>query len=98
MAPDNQLTQFILTASRTTLNEALLRHLAEARNLRKQIGELLDLWVEETWQAELLSWVKEHGEALAAELKSGPNIFALPQHIHGAPHWRRRVPKYIRKA
>jgi len=53
---------FLLSASRTTLQSFELSRLAHAANLRKEIAELLDQWLEENTSAMLARWLIEQRE------------------------------------
>jgi hypothetical protein len=67
--------EFLLSASRNSLQSYELSRLSHAANLRKEIGALLDLWMEENSAAMLARWLMEQRErpqqvqedALAAE-------------------------------
>lgn len=86
------LLTFLLDGTRQQHQDTMLRHMANERNLRKQISESLDQWIEEAWRAELLRWFIEYGPDLAAGLKAGPDIFALPKRKKWRPThpaWRR---------
>ena len=54
--------EFLLSASRNSLQSYELSRLNHAANLRKEIGALLDLWVEENSAAMLARWLMEQGE------------------------------------
>jgi hypothetical protein len=54
--------EFLLSASRTSLQSYELSRLSHAANLRKEIGALLDLWMEENSAAMLARWLMEQGE------------------------------------
>jgi hypothetical protein len=54
--------EFLLSASRTTLQSYELSRLAHAANLRKEIGELLDQYMEESTSAMLARWLIEQRE------------------------------------
>ena len=49
--------EFLITASRNTLQSYELSRLGHASNLRKEIGELLDQWLEENTSAMLARWL-----------------------------------------
>ncbi len=49
--------EFLLTASRNTLQSYELSRLGHASNLRKEIGDLLDAWLEENTSAMLARWL-----------------------------------------
>jgi len=53
---------FLLTASRSSLQSYELSRLSHAANLRKEIRQLLDSWVEENSAAMLARWLIEHRE------------------------------------
>jgi hypothetical protein len=50
---------FLLSASRNSLQSYELSRLSHAANLRKEIGQLLDSWLEETAAAMLARWLIE---------------------------------------
>lgn len=54
--------EFLLSASHTTLQSFELSRLAHASNLRKEITELLDQWLEENTSAMLARWLIEQHE------------------------------------
>ena len=54
--------EFLLSASRTSLQSYELSRLSHAANLRKEIGALLDLWMEENSAAMLARWLMDQGE------------------------------------
>ncbi len=54
--------EFLLSASRNSLQSYELSRLSHAANLRKEIGALFDLWVEENSAAMLARWLMEQGE------------------------------------
>ena len=76
--------EFLLSASRNSLQNYELSRLSHAANLRKEIGALLDLWIEENSAAMLARWLMEqrerpqqsHEDTLAAE--------TLPKNGHTA--------------
>jgi hypothetical protein len=51
--------EFLLSASRNSLQSFELSRLSHAANLRKEIGQLLDSWLEETAAAMLARWLME---------------------------------------
>jgi hypothetical protein len=60
--------EFLLTASRNTLQSYELSRLGHASNLRKEIGELLDQWLDENASAMLARWlIKQRALAQATE-------------------------------
>lgn len=95
---DNKaLIGFILTASQASVKDALLRHLAESRNVRKQIAVLLDDWVEETAQTMVYDFFITHGEEITSgldrkERSALPSAqpFALPKAFNKPRTWRKR--------
>jgi len=52
--------EFLLSASRNTLQSYELSRLALASNLRKEAGPILDQWVEELASAMMARWLLEH--------------------------------------
>lgn len=70
--------EFLLSASRTTLQSYELSRLAHAANLRKEIGELLDQCIEESTSAILARWLIEQREraALSATIPETPEAAA----------------------
>src|SRR5277367_1218535 len=54
--------EFLLTASRNTLQSYELSRLSHAANVRKEIGSLLDQWLEENSNAMLARWLIEQRE------------------------------------
>src|SRR5690348_12680723 len=54
--------EFLLSASRNSLQSYELSRLSHAANLRKEIGALLDQWVEENACAMLARWLIEQRE------------------------------------
>jgi hypothetical protein len=58
--------EFLLTASRNSLQSYELSRLSHAANLRKEITQLLESWVEENSAAMLARWLIEHGDRAPA--------------------------------
>ena len=54
--------EFLLSASRNSLQSYELSRLSHAANLRKEIGQLLDSWLEENAAAMLARWLMEKRE------------------------------------
>lgn len=54
--------EFLLSASRTTLQSYELSRLAHAANLRKEIGELIEQYLQENSSANLARWLIEQRE------------------------------------
>ncbi len=52
--------EFLLSASRNSLQSYELSRLGHAANLRKEVAPMLDQWVEETASAMLARWLLEH--------------------------------------
>jgi hypothetical protein len=71
--------EFLLSASRNSLQSYELSRLSHAANLRKEIGALLDLWMEENSAAMLARWLMEQRER--------------PQQIHEAAIPGESLPK-----
>ena len=64
--------EFLLTASRNSLQSYELSRLSHAANLRKEIAQLLDSWIEENSAAMLARWLMEHRERYAAAEQASP--------------------------
>jgi len=65
--------EFLLSASRNSLQSYELSRLSHAANLRKEITQLLDSWLEENTAAMLARWLMEQRERPAArEHSEGP--------------------------
>jgi len=62
--------EFLLSASRTSLQSYELSRLSHAANLRKEIGALLDQWLEENASAMLARWLMEQRERPSQALES----------------------------
>ena len=54
--------EFLLSASRNSLQSFELSRLSHASNLRKEITQLLDIWLEENSAAMLARWLMEQRE------------------------------------
>jgi hypothetical protein len=54
--------EFLLSASRNSLQSYELSRLSHAANLRKEMAALMDQWIEETAAAMLARWLLEHRE------------------------------------
>ena len=54
--------EFLLSASRNSLQSFELSRLTHAANLRKEIGALLDQWIDESSEAMLARWLMEQPE------------------------------------
>ena len=59
--------EFLLSASRNSLQSYELSRLSHASNLRKEIAALVDQWVEENSSAMLARWLMENRERTAVE-------------------------------
>jgi hypothetical protein len=66
--------EFLLSASRNSLQSFELSRLAHAANLRKEITALIDQWLEENAAAMLARWLLEQRErsARAPDMLSSP--------------------------
>lgn len=72
--PDLIAADFLLTASTVSMEEAMLRRLADVSNRRKQIVELLEAWAEGRAEALLLEWFLKHKKELMATLTLSPSV------------------------
>ncbi len=90
--------EFLLSASRHSLQSYELSRLSHASNLRKEIAALLDLWIEENSSAMLARWLLEHQDREAeAAAESRPQAartvsdnflsdrLVMPLPAHGNP-------------
>jgi len=59
--------EFLLTASRNTLQSYELSRLSHAANVRKEIGALLDQWLEENANAMLARWLIDQRKSCVPE-------------------------------
>jgi hypothetical protein len=66
--------EFLLSASRNSLQSYELSRLSHAANLRKEIGALLDLWMEENSAAMLARWLMEQRERPRSPTLSRPSV------------------------
>lgn len=76
--------EFLLSASRNSLQSYELSRLSHAANLRKEIGALLDLWMEENSAAMLARWLMEQRERPQQPHQDTPAVETLPKNGHSA--------------
>jgi hypothetical protein len=82
--PDAMIAfEYLLGASKCSLENAMLRRLADERNRRKELMELLDAWAERRAEALLLSWFLTHGEALAGSLTAPLKVTEIKHPVPG---------------
>jgi hypothetical protein len=74
--------EFLLSASRNSLQSYELSRLAHAANLRKEIGALLDLWMEENSAAMLARWLMEQRERPQHAQEDTPTTEPIPKNGH----------------
>jgi hypothetical protein len=74
--------EFLLSASRTSLQSYELTRLSHAANLRKEIGTLLDQWLEENACAMLARWLMEQRERPATHALSELSTASSPAGAH----------------
>jgi len=74
--------EFLLAASRNSLQSYELSRLSHASNLRKEIGALLDQWMEENSAAMLARWLMEQRERPAPVQEDAPSGEPSPKHAH----------------
>ena len=74
--------EFLLSASRNSLQSYELSRLSHAANLRKEIGALLDQWMEENACAMLARWLIEQRERppRVSEHTAGDGLFSSSGH------------------
>jgi len=82
-SPTQPPWEFLLSASRNSLQSYELSRLAHAANLRKEIGALLDQWMEENACAMLARWLIEQRERppRAAEHTLGEGLLSSSAHF-----------------
>jgi len=70
--------EFLLTASRNTLQSYELSRLGHAANLRKEISSLLDQWLDENANAMVARWLIEQRErtVLASQAQQATDAVA----------------------
>jgi hypothetical protein len=69
---------FLLTASRNSLQSYELTRLSHAANLRKEIGALLDQWLDENSCAMLARWLMENRERQKQKNSEATNSSSAP--------------------
>src|SRR5437879_6897127 len=74
--------EFLLSASRNSLQSYELSRLSHAANLRKEIGALLDLWMEENSAAMLARWLMEQRARPQQGQQDGSSAESLPRCGH----------------
>ena len=74
--------EFLLSASRNSLQSYELSRLSHAANLRKEIGALLDLWMEENSAAMLARWLMEQRERPQQGQQDVSSAESLPRSGH----------------
>ena len=85
--PSQPPWEFLLSASRNSLQSYELSRLAHAANLRKEIGALLDQWMEENACAMLARWLIEQRERppRVPEPALGEGLFSSNGHSVPSP-------------
>ena len=78
--------EFLLSASRTSLQSFELSRLSHAANLRKEIAALLDEWIEENSSAMLARWLMEQEERLSRPQNGVPAGGPPPKNGNSASH------------
>jgi len=81
--------EFLLSASRNSLQSYELSRLSHAANLRKEITQLLDSWLEENTAAMLARWLMQQRESPAAREHSPAE---RTENTQAAPHDERTSP------
>ncbi len=74
--------EFLLSASRTSLQNYELSRLSHAANLRKEIGALLDLWMEENSAAMLARWLMAQRERPQQGQEDASPAEPFPKNAH----------------
>ena len=80
--------EFLLSASRNTLQSFELSRLSHAANLKKELGQLLDSWLEENSAASLARLLLDHPEYFARPIAEAESVSggseAQPRNGHSA--------------
>jgi hypothetical protein len=76
--------EFLLSASRNSLQSYELSRLSHASNLRKEIAALLDQWMEENSAAMLARWLIEQREHPPHAQEASSSSDVLPKRGHAA--------------
>jgi len=76
--------EFLLSASRNSLQSYELSRLSHASNLRKEMGALLDQWMEENSAAMLARWLMEQRERPSPVQEVAPAGEPSPKGAHSA--------------
>jgi hypothetical protein len=76
--------EFLLSASRVSLQSFELSRLTYAANVRKEIIELLDVWLEETSSALLARWLMQHRDRMAQEAVNSRGGELQPKAVRAA--------------
>jgi hypothetical protein len=68
--------EFLLGASKDSMQDAMLNKMNEAARTRKEIMELLEKWSTVRAEALLLSWFLDHGDEVvgSATVANSPNV------------------------
>jgi hypothetical protein len=74
--------EFLLSASRNSLQSFELSRLSHAANLRKEISALLDEWMEENSAAMLARWLMERDDREPPAMKKLPAKSVCPKDGH----------------
>jgi hypothetical protein len=78
--------EFLLSASRNSLQSFELSRLTHAANLRKEIGALLDQWIDESSEAMLARWLMEQPERPSREPEALPTGDLEPEEERSVSH------------
>jgi hypothetical protein len=78
--------EFLLSASRNSLQSFELSRLTHAANLRKEIAALLDQWIDESSEAMLARWLMEQPERPPREAESPASGKLAPEDERSVSH------------
>ena len=78
--------EFLLSASRNSLQSYELSRLSHANNLRKEITQLLDSWLEENTAAMLARWLIEQREHPPNREQAAPAVVSASNGERIAAH------------
>lgn len=87
--------EFLLSASRNSLQSYELSRLSHAANLRKEITQLLDSWLEENTAAMLARWLMQQRERPAPSEQSEPGVAHASNGERGAADTRSKAAQVV---
>src|SRR5579863_1955675 len=77
--------EYLRAASRTSLQSFELARLNHAANLKREIGALIDQWIQENSEATLARWMLDHHDSLHNLPSSAPDAVAASPEAEASP-------------